>query len=216
MRQIIYYRVSSSLLIFFILTLTFCSSRKESDTKQDRQGAEAYIKKSTSERSQVKDQPSKNDSLSSSFLIKYPNAIKTDTIRVLFTYAFQELLEKSSNIVFFQNGRIRDIEEFKGDHLITLEGRDVQGRIIIKSDIWLKFVKNIGSPRTRPRGGFIVKVSSITPVQSECAINIDDISSSDGETVSEKDLSDYVHLSFETSTRPFYILTGELIDYYLL
>ena len=61
----------------------------------------------------------------------------------------------------------------------------------------------------------IVKVLLITPVQSETTINIDDIPSSDREALSGKDLSDYTHLSFETSTRPFYIISGELIDFYL-
>lgn len=214
MKQITYYKLRNSLLIISILLLTFCSPRKESETKQDRQVAEVSVIKSTSDSSQ--EPPSKNDSLSSSILLKYPNAVKTDSIRGLYTYAFQELLEKSSNILFFQNGRIRDIEEFKGDHIITMEGRDIQGRVIIKSDIWPKFVKYIGSPRTRPRGGFIVKVLLITPVQSETILTFDNIPSSAGEALSEKDLSDYVHISFETRTRPFYIISGELIDFYLL
>ena len=216
MRQSTCFKMRNSLIVLFVLTLTFCSPRKESETKQDRQVAEVTVNNSSSERSQVKEPLSKNDSLSLSILLKYPDAVKSDTIRWLFTFAIQKLLDKSENILFFQDGRIRDIEEFKGEYLITIDGRDVKGKIIIKSDIWPEFVKYIGSPRTRPRGGFIIKVLSIIPVHFETVINIDDIPFPDGETLSEIDLSNYVHLSFETSTRPFYIITGELIDFYLL
>ena len=157
---------------------------------------------------------------------KYPNAIDIDTIRRLFTYTFQELLKKSSNLAFIQIGRIIDIEEYKGNHIITIERRNVIGRFSINSQLWQKFVTDISSLQKLPRrGNFVVKITSIIPIHSETNINIDDFSIPiDNETVSERDnidisgsdIQDNVHLSFEVTSRPYYIFNGVLIEYSIL
>jgi hypothetical protein len=141
----------------------------------------------------------------------------------LFTYEFQELLKKSSNMAFIRLGRIIDIEELKGNHIITIERRQVIGRFLINSQLWPKFVKetNLVEKRAR-RGDFIVNITNIIPIHSEANLNIDDFTIPlDHETISEDDYADisgselqeYVHLSFEATSRPFYIFYGIIIDY---
>ena len=211
--------VRNLILIFYLLTLAFCTSRNEPIDNTNNQPKEEIIDKIASEGSQRKNELNTNDSLSLLLGIKYPNAIKTDTLSTIYTFVFQNLLKKSSNVVFFQNGRIRDIEEYNGNYLITVDNmRDIQGRFLIKPSLWKEFVMHIGSKRgSRQRGGFIVNISSIIPIQSEIVVNIDDISNSAiGGKLSSFDISDYVNFSFDTRTRPFYILNGELIDFYLL
>ena len=218
MRQFVKTGLKSLSLLAIMSAFTFCTSRNITEGKQDDQ----KIKKDSSENinsveSTTSSLGSPDDSLALLIELKYPKAIKTDTLRYLFTYSFQELIERNSNLVYFQNGRIKDIEKDKENYVITIDKTfDIQGKFLVKPQLWSEFVKYLNPTKTRLRGGFIVKISSIIPVQAETIINIDDIPPHQGgEGLSGSDLSNYVHLSFDSRTRPFYILNGELIDFYI-
>jgi len=215
------------ILITIFFTSSFCTSKKDTGNKpKDQLVSGGLNNKQIKETDQTTKPQTSNDN---SFLVlrtKYPNAIDIDTIRRLFTYTFQELLKKSSNLAFIQIGRIIDIEEYKGNHIITIERRNVIGRFSINSQLWQKFVTDISSLQKLPRrGNFVVKITSIIPIHSETNINIDDFSIPiDNETVSERDnidisgsdIQDNVHLSFEVTSRPYYIFNGVLIEYSIL
>lgn len=207
-------------------TLLCCTSKKDTRNKpEDQLIAEVLGNKQVTEIDRSREPITSNDNFLLFLRAKYPNAVNIDTVSRMFTYAFQELLKKSSNMAFIKIGRVNDIEEYKGNHIITIERGDVIGRFLINSKFWPKFVNDISllQGRTR-RGSFVVKISSIIPIHSETNINIDDFSIPiDDETISEgdninisgSDLQDYVHLSFEASSRPSYIFYGALVEYYI-
>jgi hypothetical protein len=218
MGQILKTAIKACSLLCFILAFVFCNSRNISEVNKDNQ----YILKDSTQNTNLKESNTNNslntnDSLALLLELKYPKVINTDTLRYMFTYSFQELIARNSNLVFFQNGRIIDIVKMNENYIITIDKvLDIQGQFIIRPQVWTEFVKYLKPSKTRLRGGFIVKVSSIIPVLTETSFNIDDIPTpEEGESISGSDLADYIHLRFNSNYRPYYILHGELVDFYI-
>jgi hypothetical protein len=213
--------------VVLLSALMFCTSKKDTRNKPEAQlVSEISNNKQVTENNTTRKPITSNDDFSLLLRARYPNAVNIDTIRKLFTYEFQELLKKSSNMTFIKMGRINDVEEYKGKQIITIERRNVIGRFLIDSQNWPEFVKDISTLKGQARrGNFVVKITSIIPVHSEININIDDFSmpiddaidsENDHIDIPGNDLQDYVHLSLDPTNRPYYIFYGVLIEYHFL
>lgn len=210
------------LLIVFTLSLIFtaCTSnqekikKKEIKTKQTQSEPEELIQK---------ENKNKQEALNNSLIIKlferFPSALRTDSIQDTFTYYFQDLLKKSSNLIFIEEAWIKDIEEIDGSYVLSIYNYDpkIVGKFLLNSQLSTRLLKELKPDDMDEVCCLVAKVNGIVPIRTDVALKIEKFTLTPNSTVvSEKDIRDYIHIGFEPDFFPFYFINGELIDFYLL
>jgi hypothetical protein len=217
--------MEKKLLILLTLTLTFvgCNfsnlretmiKRKELHTIQN----EPERKKAIEEKDKEK-QKAQNDSLVKTLLGRFSMALKTDSIEYSYTYHVQELLEKSSDILFFKEADIKDIERATGYYLITVYSffPEIVGQFKVNPRLSDRLLRELKRKDDLEMGCLVVKVDEILPVKTDILLNIEEFyKTGDSNLVSEDDIKNNVHIKLNAGTSPFYFIKGELIDFYLL
>ena len=150
----------------------------------------------------------------------FPTALKSDSIEDCYTYYIEELLEKSSGLLFIEDGFINDIESRGGNaYLITINSSSpkIIGKFQVNQQLSNRLMKEVKPRDTYENACLVVKVSRILPIKNNLLINIDEFSTSgESNRVSADEIRKNVHIGINSGDEAFYYIKGELIDYYLL
>jgi hypothetical protein len=191
------------LLFAIILILGACTSNKESLKKQEIQTQQSDSEQQKNAKDELT--RNRNHSLTMNLIERFPSALRTDSIQDKFTYYFQYLLKKSSNLLLIEDANIKDIEEIDGKYMLSVYNDDptIVGRFFINSQLSARFLKELKPTDIDEDCCLVVKVNEIVPIRG-------------GTAVYEKSSNDYVHISFDSTVSTSYFINGELIDFYLL
>jgi hypothetical protein len=211
------------LLIIVLLSLECCNSRNQSiDQERTNSVPPQPFSHEDSLRNKWKADDRFNDSLGIELLKKYPTSLNMDTIQNSFTIFFQNLLEKSTNLIYVKEAFIEDIEKQNGNLIISVYSYypSMVGRYRTDSLLAKQLVSNLKMDDTFISCCYIANVKGFIPVHTELVTQIDKFSLTpedpENNVITENDISDYVHLNLDDSSLPFYFIKGELIDFYIL
>ena len=211
------------LLILLTLTLTFagCNLREntiknqETQTKQTEPELQKVIKEDNTDK-----QKTLNDNLVKNLLERYPSALITDSIQDSYTIYLQDLLIKSSNLLFFNDASIKDIEGTnRGYYLITIYSYfpKIIGQFKIHEPLLSRLLKELKPEDIYESGCFVVNVRDLIPVKTHLALNINEFyNTGESNRVSEDDIRNNVDIALTSDSFPMYLINGELIDYFIL
>jgi hypothetical protein len=206
--------------IFLLFYCESCTSKKEKIRQQEIKVKQLEIEKGK-EAEKLEEQKDQefNDSIILSISKKNPLAVNLDTIEYKLTYFFQDLLEKSSNLVFIKEAWIKDLEKYKDYYLISVYtySPEMYGKFRVNSALSGQLLKKIKSDDTYEKLCLVVKVNTLVPINNELVAQIEKFSfTPEDNTVNESDVSDYFHLEFNSSFNPFYLVTGDLLEIAIL
>lgn len=207
-----------SLLLWILIMIPSCKTKAEEIREREIQ---LQKEKKDSERIVLDNRLRKidiQDSIATSnFISKYNPLTQIDTLEDLFSYKLKEILLAHSNIVLIK-GEIIDINQHVSNKLIVIETSDIDGlcKTICTNELFSEISKSVGVKRGWNDGIFIVRIGKLIPVYYGIFTQIDDFSISLGdESFNEEDLSNYVGIEFSNHSSPFYMIEGELIDFYI-
>lgn len=215
--------MKKQILILLALLLSFAScnlrentiKKKETKLEQTEPEQQKVIKKENSDK-----QKALNISLVKTLLERYPSALLTDSVQDSYTYYFQKLLGKSSDLLLFSEAFIKDIEGTnRGYYLITIYSffPKIIGQFKIHEPLLSRLLKELKPEDNYESGCFVVNVRDLFPVKTDLTLNINEFYNTGESTrVSEDDIRDNVHIDLESGGFPFYFINGELVDFYLL
>jgi hypothetical protein len=191
------------LLFTIILILGACTSNKENLKKQEIQTQQSdSVQQKTAKDKLTRN---RNHSLTMNLIERFPSALRTDSIQDKFTYYFQYLLKKSSNLLLIEDANIKDIEEIDGKVFLLVYNDDpaIVGRFLVNSQLSIRLLKELKPTDIDKDCCLVAKVNEIVPIRG-------------GPAVYEKSQNDYVNISFGSTSSTSYFINGELIDFYLL
>ena len=211
------------ILILVLISLLSESCSLKSERLKQREG-QVTLNEAEKKRETEKIERQRNETFNDSvtLIIKNtcPSAFDFDTVEYRFTYFFQSLLEKSSNLIFIKEARIENIEKFKDTYIVHVSSYSPQmfGKFKLSQSLSKRILTELESNDYNEDCCLIVKINKLIPVNSEIVAQIDKFSLTPEEEdyVTESDVRDYVHLSFDSSLDVGYLLSGEILDYALL
>jgi hypothetical protein len=189
MKKIINSTCGLLIILNLIFTFESCTSKSE----------ESYQKKVIKEKAESekqaeleKKQSNINDSLKSLLFNRYSTVTNLDSIGYYsYTYIYQNLLKKSNQMLFMREAFIVDIEKINENYLISINCfyRNIFGKFVINSQLSSRLNNELEETKKIAKCCVVVKVTELTS--------------------NKMDLPD-------EKSGPFYLLKGELIDYYFL
>ena len=210
------------LLILFTLILIFgaCTSKEEKIKKQDIQTKQTETESpKVIKEKQIDEQTAIKESLRKKLLESYPTVLNVDSVRHSFTYVFQNLLEKSSSLLYLKDALIRDVEAATGYYIVTVYNYfpQIAGKFKVYPEVSKRLLKELNPKRSYTKCCIVVKVRELMPIKTDVELRIDEFdNTSESSRVSEDDIRNNVHISFDSEVLPFYFIKGDLIDFYLL
>lgn len=205
-------------IIICLLSLQSCTSKKERIKQQEIISQKSEEEKQKTEKEKRIKVINEQDSIAEDALIlKYHPLSNFDTLDQIYSFKIRELFESYSNLIGLE-GEILDLDQINKKNIVTIElsGINGIGKFYCNTVIFQRIIQKTSSERIWNDGYFIIKVSNLIPLSSKITTRIDDINITPSEDAfTEDDLANYVNIDLRSSSWPFYIFSGEIIDFYL-
>lgn len=215
-------KLNRGLVLVLVTLLTFesCNSRREPNNLEENLPVKTQAdSQSDSRLENFRINQAFNDSIGTKLFKKHPNALNVDTIQDSYTLFFQDLLEKSSNLIFIKEAFIKDVRRYNKNFIITVYSYypEMVVNLYLNPQMAKELTSKLQINDTYLSCCLIAFIKEIIPVNTDLAAKIDDFSFiPDDNKVSDEDIKDYVHIGFNSSFSPIYFVKGDLVDFYFL
>jgi hypothetical protein len=215
-------KLNRGLVLVLVTLLTFesCTSKREPNNLEENLSVKTQAEsQSNSSLENWKINQSFNDSIGIELYKQHPNALNVDTIQDSYTLFFQDLLGKSSNLIFVKEAFIKDVRRHNGNFIITVYSYSPEMviNLYLNSQMAKELTSKLEINDTYLSCCLIAFIKEIIPVNTDLVAKIDDFSYvPEDNNVSDEDIRDYVHIGFNSSFSPVYFVKGDLVDFYFL